>query len=77
MGREVEFRSVPLSADDTDRLVAAYAQGADAAALAAAARSLQDLALADVRIVAVDLNPIVVVRGVVVVLDAKVHAVGA
>ena len=76
VGREVEFRSVPLSSDDTDRLVAAYAQGTDAAALAVAARSLQDLALADVRIVAVDLNPIVVVRGEVVVLDAKLHVVG-
>jgi len=75
VGREVEFRSVPLSADDIDRLVAPYAQGADATALAAAARSLQDLAIADARIVAVDLNPIVVVRGEVVVLDAKVHEV--
>jgi acyl-CoA synthetase (NDP forming) len=75
VGREVEFRSAPLSADDTDRLVAPYAQGADATALAAAARSLQDLALADTRIVAIDLNPIVVVRGDVVVLDAKVHEI--
>jgi acyl-CoA synthetase (NDP forming) len=75
VGREVEFRSLPFSADDADRLVAPYADGMDATALATAACSLQDIALADEAISAIDLNPIVVVDHEVVVLDAKLHEV--
>ncbi len=74
VGREVEFRAAPLSWAEAERLVAGHDTGAEGA-LVDALLSLQAIVLEDGSIASVDLNPVVVVDGKVVVLDAKVHSV--